>query len=120
MNQDDHREYPYQRYGEPYGQRPPPGYRPELTRWHAPPPPPATGPDASAIISLVLNCIAVLSCCNLLGIPGAILAGRALATASARPARARSLVTWSWVLFGLGFAIMAALVVAVAVLGAFD
>jgi cytochrome c biogenesis protein CcdA len=90
-------DYPYQPYGAPYGQQPPPQYG-----YGHPPPPRHSGPNANAIVSLVLNLIAIVSCCNLLAIPGAILAGLSL-RASTEPDTARTMVVWSWVLFGLGF-----------------
>ncbi|WP_336210690.1 hypothetical protein [Nonomuraea sp. LPB2021202275-12-8] len=89
--------YPYQPYGAPYGQQPPPQYG-----YGYPPPPRPTGPSANAIVSLVLNLIAIVSCCNILAIPGAILAGLSLRSGT-DPDKARSMVIWSWVLFGLGF-----------------
>lgn len=89
--------YPYQPYGAPYGQQPPPQYG-----YGYPPPPRQSGPNANAIVSLVLNLVAIVSCCNLLAIPGAILAGLSL-RASTEPGTARTMVIWSWTLFGLGF-----------------
>ncbi|MEU0570540.1 hypothetical protein ABZ297_34830 [Nonomuraea sp. NPDC005983] len=91
-------DYPYQPYGTPYGQHPPPQYG-----YGHPPPPHADGPRAKAIVALVLNAVAIPSCCNILAIPGAVLAGLALSRVSTRPESARSLLVWSWVLFGLGF-----------------
>jgi hypothetical protein len=88
--------YPYEPYGAEYGERPPPHYG----HGYGHPPPP--GPNVGAIVSLVLNLLAIVSCCNILGIPGAILAGLAL-RAGTGPGTARSLVIWSWVLLGTGF-----------------
>ncbi|WP_146615534.1 hypothetical protein [Nonomuraea aridisoli] len=90
--------YPYIPYGSPYGEQPPPQYGPGPQ-----PPPRGDGPMANAIVSLVLNLIALVSCCNFLGAPGAICAGLALGKSRTEPRTARTLVIWSWVLFGLGF-----------------
>ncbi|WP_214326458.1 hypothetical protein [Nonomuraea sediminis] len=87
------------RYGEPYGQQPPPGWG------HPPPHQEADKARATAIVALVLNCLAIPSCCNILAIPGAILAGLALGRANGDAAGARRLLVWSWVLFGVGFAV---------------
>ena len=102
MSQEDQSgDYPYQPYGAPYGQQPPPhhgyGYG------YPPPPRPSEGPRATAIVALVLNLLAVVSCCNILAIPGAILAGLALGRSSTEPVKAKSLLLWSWILFGVGF-----------------
>ncbi|MFI7705963.1 hypothetical protein [Nonomuraea sp. NPDC049480] len=100
MSQQDPSGYPYQPYGVPYGEQPPPGYG---YGYGHPPPRRDEGPSANAIVSLVLNLLGVVSCCNILGIPGAILAGLAISRARTQPGTARSMVMWSWVLFGLGF-----------------
>lgn len=92
--------YPYQPYGAPYGQQPPPGYGYDYGR---PPPPRSDGPKANAIVALILNLLAIVSCCNVLAIPGAVLAGVALNKAPFEPQRARAMLVWSWVLFALGF-----------------
>jgi cytochrome c biogenesis protein CcdA len=92
--------YPYQPYGAPYGGQPPPGYGYD---YGPPQPPRSEGPKAAAIVALVLNLLAIVSCCNVLAIPGAVLAGMALSKAPIEPARARGMLVWSWVLFGLGF-----------------
>lgn len=89
---------PYTSYGEPYGHQPPPGYgygHPQQRH--------SDGQRTAAIVALVLNCVAVVSCCNILAIPGAILSGMALSRTSTEPERARPLLMWAWVLFGLGF-----------------
>ncbi|MGP3919748.1 DUF4190 domain-containing protein [Nonomuraea sp. 10N515B] len=106
MSQQDPSGYPSQPYGAPYGEQPPPGYG---YGYGYPPPPRSQGPSANAIVSLVLNLLAVVSCCNIFGIPGAILAGMAISRASREPERARTMVIWSWVLLGLGFALGVAL-----------
>ncbi|MFI7134454.1 hypothetical protein ACIBQ1_52930 [Nonomuraea sp. NPDC050153] len=100
MSQEDPPGHPYQPYGASYGEQPPPqhGYG-----YGYPPPPQNDGPSANAIVSLVLNLLALVSCCNLLGLPGAILAGLALGKARAEPRSARTMVIWSWIMFGLGF-----------------
>lgn len=95
--------YPYQPYGAPYGQQPPPNYG---DGYGYPPPPKqpnADGPRANAIVALVLNLMATMACCNLLAIPGAILAGLALGKVSTEPESAKRMLVWSWTLFGLGF-----------------
>jgi hypothetical protein len=98
--QDPSSEYPHQPYGAPYGEQPPPGYGYGYDR---PPPPRSGGPSANAIVSLVLNLMGLVSCCNILGLPGAILAGLAIGRSQTQPESARTMVMWSWVLFGLGF-----------------
>ncbi|MED7929363.1 hypothetical protein SMD20_34325 [Nonomuraea sp. LP-02] len=103
MTQQDPPGYPYQPYGAPYGEQSPPGYG---YGYGYPPPPRDEGPNANAIVSLVLNLLSLVSCCNVLALPGAILAGLALSRASSDPRAARSMVMWSWVLFGLGFVLM--------------
>ncbi|WP_188194343.1 hypothetical protein [Nonomuraea sp. SYSU D8015] len=100
MSQQDPSGYPYQPYGAPYGEQPPPGYG---YGYPPPPPPRRDGPSANAIVSLVLNLLGLVSCCNVLGLPGAILAGLAIGRSNTEPQTARSMVMWSWVLFGLGF-----------------
>ncbi|MEV4106505.1 DUF4190 domain-containing protein [Nonomuraea sp. NPDC049695] len=100
MSQEDSSGYPYQPYGAPYGEQPPPQYG---YGYGYPPPPRNEGPSANAIVSLVLNLLALVSCCNILGLPGAILAGLALGKARTEPQAARTMVIWSWVLFGVGF-----------------
>ncbi|MFG6198461.1 hypothetical protein [Nonomuraea sp. JJY05] len=101
MNQEDPSGYPYQPYGAPYGeQQPPPQYG---YGYGYPPPRRDDGPSANAIVSLVLNLLALLSCCNVLGLPGAILAGLALSKARTEPRTARTMLIWSWIMFGLGF-----------------
>ncbi|MEO3874530.1 DUF4190 domain-containing protein [Nonomuraea sp. B12E4] len=102
MSQEDPSDYPYQPYGAPYGQQPPPQYG---YGYGYPPPPRDEGPNANAIVSLVLNLLALVSCCNVLGLPGAILAGLALGRVRREPQAARTMLVWSWVLFGLGFAL---------------
>ena len=100
MSQEDSSGYPYIPYGAPYGEQPPPQYG------HGPGPhpyaPSSSGPSANAIVALVLNLVAVVSCCNVLSIPGSILAGLALGRATTRPETARTMLVWSWVLFGTG------------------
>ncbi|MEU8400790.1 DUF4190 domain-containing protein [Nonomuraea sp. NPDC048892] len=116
MSQENPSGYPYQPYGAPYGEQPPPQYG----YGYGTPPPRNNGPNANAIVSLVLNLLAVVSCCNILGIPGAILAGLALGRANTDPRSARSMVMWSWILFGAGFVLTIAGFVILGVSGAFD
>jgi hypothetical protein len=104
MSQEDPSgEYPYQPYGAPYGQQPPPQHGYGYGYGYPPPPRPSEGPRATAIVALVLNLLAVVACCNILAIPGAVLAGLALGRSSTEPASAKSLLVWSWTLFGVGF-----------------
>jgi len=117
MSQQDPSAYSYQPYGAPYGEQSPPGHG---YGYGAPPRPRDEGPTANAIVSLVLNLIALVSCCNVLGLPGAILAGRALGKARAEPETARRMVKWSWFLFGLGFLLTIGLFVALGVTGRLD
>ncbi|MEV0623618.1 hypothetical protein AB0I81_60595 [Nonomuraea sp. NPDC050404] len=116
MSQGDPSGYPYQPYGAPYGEQGPPQYG----YGYGPPPPQQTGPNTNAIVSLVLNLFAVVSCCNVLGIPGAILAGLALSRSATQPQTARTMVIWSWVLFGAGFVLAIGGFVALGIAGAFD
>jgi len=95
-------DYPYQPYGAPYGQQPPPHYGQGPGGYGPLPPPRSSGPSANAIVALVLNLVAIVGCCNILAIPGAILAGLSMSSSS-DPGRARTFVIGSWVLFGLGF-----------------
>lgn len=117
MSQQDPSGQPYIPYGAPYGEQPPPHYG----YGYGPPPPPAGGgPTANAIVALVLNLLAVVSCCNVFGIPGAILAGLALGRATTRPQVARTMLVWSWVLFGAGLVITFGTFILLGVNGAFD
>lgn len=115
MSQQDPSGYPYQPYGAPYGEQPPPGHG-----YGRPAPPRDGGVSANAIVSLVLNLVALVSCCNVLGLPGAILAGLAIGRTRTQPTTARTMVIWSWVLFGLGFVLAIALFVVLAVSGRLD
>ncbi|WP_157549406.1 hypothetical protein [Nonomuraea candida] len=116
MSQGDPPGYPYQPYGAPYGDQPPPQYG----YGYGPPPPRPGNSSANAIVALVLNCLAVVSCCNLLGIPGAILAGLAIGRSATQPESARTMVIWSWVLFGVGFVLTVGGFLALGISGAFD
>ncbi|MBN6056183.1 hypothetical protein JYK22_29930, partial [Nonomuraea sp. RK-328] len=95
-------DYPYEPYGAPYGERPPPGHGHGPP--YGPPPPRRGGVNATALVALILNLLAIVGCCNVLAIPGSILAGLAL-RADTPPRTRRDLLTWSWVLYGLGFAL---------------
>ncbi|NUW37448.1 hypothetical protein HTZ77_39530 [Nonomuraea sp. SMC257] len=97
-------DYPYEPYGAPYGERPPPGHGHGYGPSYGPPQPPRGGVSAAALVALVLNLLAIVGCCNVLAIPGSILAGLAL-RAETLPKTRRDLLTWSWVLYGLGFAL---------------
>jgi hypothetical protein len=108
--------HPYQPYGAPYGQQPPPGYG----HPHGAPRPNPEGPRAAAIVALVLNLLAVTSCCNLLAIPGAILAGKALGCSATEPERSRSMLTSSWILFGAGFVLTVGLFLFLGLTGRLD
>ncbi|MFF4622930.1 hypothetical protein [Nonomuraea jabiensis] len=117
MSQEDPSGYPYQPYGAPYGEQPPPQYG---YGYGYPPPRRDDGPSANAIVSLVLNLLALLSCCNFLGLPGAILAGLALSKARTEPRAARTMVIWSWIMFGLGFVLSAGIVLFLGLSGHLD
>ncbi|MEU6714879.1 DUF4190 domain-containing protein [Nonomuraea sp. NPDC046802] len=116
MSQENPSGYPYQPYGAPYGEQPPPQYG----YGYGYQPPRDDGPNAGAIVSLVLNLVALVSCCNVLGLPGAILAGMALSRARTRPQTARTMVIWSWVLFGLGFVLGVGTFLTLGLTGQFD
>ncbi|MGR6914051.1 hypothetical protein ACU635_07360 [[Actinomadura] parvosata] len=116
MSQGDPSGYPYQPYGAPYGEQPPPPYG----YGYPPPPPRSNGPSANAIVALVLNIFALVSCCNVLALPGAILAGLAIGKSSHEPGTARTMVTWSWILFGVGFVLTVGTFIVLGVSGAFD
>ncbi|WP_084965714.1 hypothetical protein [Thermoactinospora rubra] len=109
----------YQPYGAPYGQSPPPGYG-----YNAYPPPPmqrnVDSARTNAIVSLVLNLIAIFSCCNVFGIVGAILAGRAIGQSSVDLENARKLTRWSWITLASGFAVGLVLFVTLIVIDAFQ
>ena len=113
MSQEDSAGYPYQPYGAPYGEQQPPGYG-------YPPPRRDDGPQANAIVALVLNFLSLASCCNVLGLPGGILATIALSRAREQPGSARSLLVWSWVLFGAGFALNVGLFLFLGLTGRLD
>ncbi|MET7331577.1 hypothetical protein [Nonomuraea sp. NPDC005650] len=117
MSQEDPSDYPYQPYGAPYGGQPPPqhGYG-----YGYPPPPQNDGPSANAIVSLVLNALALVACCNFLGLPGAILAGLALGKARTEPRSARTMVVWSWIMFGLGFVLSVGVILFLGLAGYLD
>ncbi|MEU8250794.1 hypothetical protein [Nonomuraea sp. NPDC048916] len=118
MSQDPPGDYPYQPYGAPYGQQPPPGYG--YGYGQPPPRPHSDGPKANAIVALVLNLLAIASCCNVLAIPGAVLAGKALGRATHEPEAARRMLVWSWVLFGIGFVLGVTLFLFLGFNGYFD
>ncbi|MBB5083151.1 hypothetical protein [Nonomuraea endophytica] len=93
---------PYQPYGAPYGEQPPPGYG--YGPGYPPPHQPRNdGLRTSAIVALVLNLIAIVTCCNFVAIAGAIMAGLGLGKVDTEPENARSKLVWAWVLFGAGF-----------------
>ncbi|MEV0203182.1 hypothetical protein [Nonomuraea sp. NPDC050691] len=96
--------YPYEPYGAPYGEQPPPGHGYGYGPPHGAPPPRRGGVNGPALVALILNLLAIVSCCNILAIPGSILAGLAL-RAETPPKTARDLLTWSWILYGVGFAL---------------
>jgi hypothetical protein len=102
----------------PYGQPPPqhgyPGYG------QRPPGPTPDGQRTNAIVSLVLNLLSLVSCCNILGIGGAILSGLALGRAQAAPERAKQLNIWSWALFGGGLVLSIGTIIVLGVNGVFD
>ncbi|MEV0583876.1 hypothetical protein [Nonomuraea sp. NPDC050310] len=104
----------YQPYGAPYGQHPPPAYA-----YGAPPPQVHREIErarTNAIVALVVNLIGVVSCFNVFGIAGAIVAGKALGRVTTEPARARVLTRWAWSVFAAGFVLMAAFIAVMIVL----
>jgi len=115
MSQGDSSEHPYQPYGAPYGEQQPPGYG-----YGYPPPRRDDGPQANAIVALVLNFLSLASCCNVLGLPGGILAAVALSRVREQPGSARTLLVWSWVLFGAGFALNVGLFLFLGLTGRLD
>ncbi|MEV0593033.1 hypothetical protein [Nonomuraea cavernae] len=119
MSQDPPGEYPYQPYGAPYGQQPPPYYGQDYG-YGQPPPPHSEGPKAQSIVALVLNLLAIVSCCNILAIPGAVLAGMSLGRATTEPEAARGMLVWSWVLFATGFVLTIATFLFLGFNGYFD
>jgi hypothetical protein len=116
MSQQDPSGYPYQPYGEPYGTQPPPHYGYGYGR----PPRRDQGPQATAIVAIVLNFLSLTSCLNVLGLPGGILAAVALGRVRDRPGSARTLLMWSWILFGLGLVLNVAVFLFLGLNGYFD
>ncbi|NUP81057.1 MAG: hypothetical protein HOV96_26275 [Nonomuraea sp.] len=116
MSQGDSAGHPYQPYGAPYGDQPPPGYG----YGYAPPPRRDDGPQANAIVAVVLNFLSLASCCNVFGLPGGILAAVALSRVREQPASARSLLVWSWVLFGAGLTLNVGLFLFLGLTGRLD
>ena len=87
-------------YGGAYGSAGAPGYG------YGPPGTPArSSSNASTIAALVCNIVAVVTCCGVLSIPGAITSAIAMSRVDTDPESARKLTLWSWVLFGLSFVI---------------
>ncbi|WP_327089080.1 hypothetical protein OIE66_00210 [Nonomuraea sp. NBC_01738] len=73
-----------------------------------------------AIVALVMNLVAVVSCCNVLGLPGAGLSWLALRCSGDNPGKARRLLVWAWVVFGSGFALSVSLFLYLGLTGAFE
>ncbi|MEV7965496.1 hypothetical protein AB0O34_05875 [Sphaerisporangium sp. NPDC088356] len=93
-------------YGQPaYGQ---PGYGQQYNQPYGYPPRPASdGPRTHAIVALVISLVMALSCyVSLGGIAGAIIAGIALGKVDSEPARARSLLKWSWISIGINIGLL--------------
>ncbi|WP_245667493.1 hypothetical protein [Actinomadura macra] len=86
--------------GSPYGQGPPPGYG------YGPPGVPyAPASNGSTIAALICNIVAIVLCCNIVAIPGVILAAIAMGRVQSDPHSARKLTLWSWILFGASIVI---------------
>ncbi|MEU1724629.1 hypothetical protein ACNF49_08040 [Actinomadura sp. ATCC 39365] len=116
MSQEDPSGYPHLPYGAPYGEQPPPQYG----YGYGVPPRRDEGPQAAAIVAVVLNFLSLASCLNVLGLPGGILAAVALTRAREQPGSARSLLVWSWVLFGAGFVLNVGLFLFLGLTGRLD
>ncbi|MFV2178419.1 hypothetical protein ACFHW2_33295 [Actinomadura sp. LOL_016] len=108
-------------YGQSYGYGPAPGYGPDPGYGSGPqygPPgvPHRPASQTSAIIALVCNSLSVVSCCNVLAIPGIITGALAIQRVDRQPESARSLTMWSWIIFGvstvLAIAVIALLIAA--------
>ncbi|MBT2213080.1 MULTISPECIES: DUF4190 domain-containing protein [Actinomadura] len=86
--------------GNPYGQ-PPPGYGYGYGQPGYGPPgvPHAPSSSGSTIAALICNIIGVVTCCNVLAIPGVVLAAVAMGRVQTDPESARRLTMWSWILF---------------------
>ncbi|WP_242900565.1 DUF4190 domain-containing protein [Actinomadura terrae] len=99
--------------GDPYGQ-PPPGYGYGYgPQGYGPPGVPyGQTRDGSTIAALICNIIGVALCCNILAIPGVVLAAIAMGRVQTDPESARKLTMWSWIMFvaaivlGIVFAIL--------------
>ena len=63
--------------------------------------PTAPTSSGSTTAALVCNIIAVMICCGVLSIPGAVTAAIAMGRVHTDPQSARTLTIWSWVLFGI-------------------
>ncbi|QXJ24105.1 hypothetical protein AGRA3207_005362 [Actinomadura graeca] len=100
---------------DPYGQGPPPGYG----YGYGPPGVPyAPAGNGSTIAALICNIVAIVLCCNIVAIPGVILAAIAMGRAQSDPYSARRLTMWSWVLFGASIVVAIIVMVAWIVLAA--
>ncbi|NUR92017.1 MAG: hypothetical protein HOY71_48770 [Nonomuraea sp.] len=91
-----------------------------MNPYHPHPREPHDRARSTAIVALILNCVSIPGCCNVLSIPGAILAGLALSRAERDPAGARNLLRWSWVLYGVGLALTIGTFITLGLNGAFD
>lgn len=85
-------------YGQSYGYGPGYGHAPG---YGPPGVPHRPASMTSAIIALVCNSLVVVSCCNVLAIPGIITGALAIQRIERQPESARSLTIWSWVIFGV-------------------
>lgn len=93
---------PSQGYGQGHGQEYGQGTQPPGYGYGYGPPgvPHAPAGNGSTIAALVCNIAGVLLCCNILAIPGVIIAAIAMGRTQSDPQSARKLTIWSWVLFG--------------------
>ncbi|GAA4143678.1 DUF4190 domain-containing protein [Actinomadura keratinilytica] len=94
---------PYGQYSAP--QQPSYGYGPPGVPGNASP------VNGGAIAALVCNILLVVSCCNVLAVPGIITSSLAISRSSTDPESSRTLTVWSWVIFTLSVVIAVAVLV---------
>ncbi|WP_433333064.1 hypothetical protein [Spirillospora sp. CA-294931] len=98
-------------WSDPYAKNPY-GYGPPGIPHGAPS---SNGPIIAAV---VCNSVITALCCNVFAIPGIITSAIALNRASTDPRSARTLLVWSWVIFGVSIVVWLALVIILAALDA--
>ncbi|GAA4082449.1 hypothetical protein [Actinomadura miaoliensis] len=108
---------PNGQYGTP--QQPSYGYgTPQQPSYgYGPPGVPGQGHSGNglAIAALICNVLLVVSCCNVLAIPGIVTSSLAISRSATDPGSARSLTMWSWVVFALAL-VIAIVVVIIAII----